>query len=221
VSRFGVGVLGVLLTLGAPLALRAGLQAYSTDCAVYTTAPCAAPYNFWYPLLQQMAEAVGWPAVPYIIIAVCIVGLLAGIALFGFAVNEPHKQSRLAYSLILALVGVILANGVKIMLLSALVAPCSTSVNSPGIIGLPRYACTVEPTGSGPQDYVALPVVVVLQAFPILILALLVLSVILSAVGFYLRRHGIAAKVIVESLQLSPLMFTVAIGIVALLPFVA
>jgi hypothetical protein len=93
VSRFGVGVLGVLLTLGAPLTLRAGLQAYSTDCAVYTMAPCAAPYNFLYPLLQQMTQALGWPAIPYVIIAMCTVGLLAGVALYSYAVNEPRRQS--------------------------------------------------------------------------------------------------------------------------------
>jgi hypothetical protein len=222
-SRVGVGVLGVLLTLGAPLSLRAGLQAYSTDCAVYTTAPCAAPYNFWYPLLQQMAQVLGWPAVPYVIIAVCMVGLVAGLALFRFAVNDPRRQRRLAYGVILALVGVILANGVKIMLLPVLLAPCLTSVNSPGIIGLPRQACTVElaPQNLEAQEVGALPVVAVLQAFPIVILALLVMSVILSGVGFYLRRQGIAATVIAESLQLAPLMLMVAIGVVALLPFVA
>jgi len=117
VSRFGVGVLGVLLTIGAPLMLRAGLHAYSTDCAVSTTAPCAAPYNFLYPLLQQMAQALGWPAVPYVIIGVCSLGLLAGLALFSFAANEPRGQSKLAYGLLLALVGVFLANVVKIILL--------------------------------------------------------------------------------------------------------
>jgi hypothetical protein len=218
VSRFGVGVLGVLLTIGAPLMLQAGLLAYSTDCAVYTTAPCAAPYNVLYPLLQQMAEALGWPAVPYVIIAVCSLGLLAGVALFSFAVNEPRGQSKLAYGLMLALVGVFLANVVKIFLLPVLLAPCLTSTNSPGIVGLPRHACTM---GLGPQDFVAIPVVAVLQAFPIVFLALLVLSVIVSAVGFCLKRQGVTAEGVVQSLQFSPLMILVAVGVVALLPFVA
>ncbi len=217
-SRFGVGVLGVQLTIGAPLMLRAGLHAYSTDCAVSTTAPCAAPYNFLYPLLQQMAQVLGWPAVPYVIIGVCSLGLLAGLALFSFAVNEPRGQSKLSYGLMLALVGVFLANVVKINLLPALLAPCSTSTNSPGIIGLPRHACTL---GLGPQDFVAIPVVAVLQAFSIQFLALLVLSVFVSAVGFYLKRQGVTAEGVIQSLQFSPLMILFAIGVIALLPFVA
>jgi hypothetical protein len=225
VSRFVVGLLGVLLTIGAPLMLRAGLHAYSTDCAVYTTAPCAAPDNFLYPLLQQMAQALRWAAVPYVIISVCLLGLSAGIALFSFAVNdstwlfhETRGQTRLAYGLMLALGGVFLANVVKLILLPVLLPMCSTSFNSPGVIGLPRYTCTL---GSSPQAFAGIPVVALLQAFPTLFLALLVVSVIVSAVGFYLRRQGRAAKAIVQSLQFSPLMIVVAIGVVALLPFVA
>jgi hypothetical protein len=225
VSRFGVGLLGVLLTIGAPLMLRAGLHAYSTDCSVYTTAPCLAPYNFLYSLLEQMAQALGWPAVPYVIVAVCILGLAAGVALFSLAVNDstqlfhrPRGQSRFAYGLMLALVGVFLANVVKLILLPVLLPMCSTSFNSPGVIGLPAEACTYN---SSPQAFAGIPVVALLQAFPMLFLALLVMSVIVSAVGFYLRRQGRVAKAIVQSLQFSPLMIVVAIGVVALLPFVA
>ena len=190
-------VLGAALVASACCGLLALLSTVS-DGVVYTTSPA-------YPLFQQIANRWSFDAALFGSLYSCILLFFSGlaVAIIGMP-DHSTKGSNGWLVLVLSIVlGVIIAN-----ISGALYSPTCDALRCP--------TDTFEP-----------PVWQFLVAYPLLSFALMVVSTLIAAVGFSLRRAacGASGARVVRLLQIFPAITLTGIGLLALFvfynPFVA
>jgi hypothetical protein len=113
---------------------------------------------------------------------------------------------------IFALVVVMIADIIYWLLIAPHLQECV------GHVGAPPYCQDEAILVGSPQPPSPFPVVFLVDTYPVLVLAILLVIVLLPVVAVYLELRGSTAKGAVLALQLSPLLILIAIGIFALLP---